>query len=133
MPAAATFRTRNAPLTEQFGIDYATRLFGAETIASLPRYQRGPKAGKINAFLSWDKCETGGWSRTHGCAYRPNELVRARLTSDAFGTRPLTGQFLGRTTTHDLSGALLGEQNRARTIAQQERDHREMMALAAAR
>lgn len=113
MTVRAAIRTRNAPLWEEFGLEYATRLFGQETIDSLPRYVRGPKAGKINAWISWDKVEKGGWSRQHGGVVYPNQLARARICADAYGKTALTGKFLGDDTVLDFDGSLLGEKGRA--------------------
>lgn len=103
-----------APLFEEFGLTYATKLFGEVAIASLPRYQRGSKVGKIKAWLVWEKAESGGWSK-YGVV-RPG-LVWAKIVANPLNTMPLVGEWCGMTT------ALSGHRNtltvewRERTIA----------------
>src|SRR6476620_12323233 len=66
---------RSAALSSDFGLDYATRLFGEEALADLPRFSRGKNAGKLKGFVRWIKCETGGWS-DYGVVHH-NTTVRA--------------------------------------------------------
>jgi hypothetical protein len=94
-PVRAVIVTRSAPLHSEFGFSYATKLFGEEAIASLPRYQRGPHKGEIKAWLVWEKAEKGGWSQKYGVV-RPG-LVWARIAATAYSEMPLYGTWMGRT------------------------------------
>jgi hypothetical protein len=113
-PVRAVIITRTAPLHSEFGFSYATRLFGEETIASLPLYVRGPHKGEVKGWLVWLKAESGGWAERYGVV-RPG-LVAARITAVAHGETPLRGTWMGRT--EDLSGAaaVLTEAYRQQTL-----------------
>lgn len=52
---------RTASLAEQFGYDYAVRLFGQEAIDSLPVRASGKNKGKPKGFLIWRTAMTAGW------------------------------------------------------------------------
>jgi hypothetical protein len=111
----ATITTRTASLASEFGLEYATRLFGADTLAQLPRYVRGKNAGKLKGSLRWEKCEVGGWSRNHGGVVRPG-LVRAALCEDTYGVNAYRGTYAGRTEMLDLSADFLGAEGRVRLL-----------------
>jgi len=120
----AKVETRTAPLWEEFGIEYATRLFGAEALTDLPRYARGPNAGKPKAFLRWMRATSNGWCRECQGPVSEGGLVRAWITSAQFGHSNdeyvLTGNWLGRTQPLCGSRAVLGEANRTAEIQRQE-------------
>jgi hypothetical protein len=132
MTNRATLTTRHAALATDFGLDYATKLFGAEALADLPRYKRGPYAGKLKGFVTWVRAETGGWS-PYGVAY-PNSTVRAWIGAGQYsGERDaLTGNWLGRTQQLCGSACYLGEKNRADEMARQARQRAEAAEEAAA-
>lgn len=123
MTTRASFSTKSAPLFDEFGLKYATKLFGEETIASLPLYVRGPKKGKIKAWLIWIKCESGGWYRggrfALGGVVYPG-LYRAWITNSPYGLEcdALQGQWIGRIQTlaghRDVLTAEYREQETAR-------------------
>lgn len=110
---------RTAALAEDFGLDYATRLFGSEALADLPRYQRGKNTGKLKGTLVWIKAERGGWHYEYGVC-RPG-LVRAWIVAGYDGNQgdAVTGMFLGRVQQLCASASLLGEENRAAEAARQ--------------
>lgn len=111
----ATLENRSAPLSGEFGYNYAVRLFGQEAVDSLPVYIRGKNKGKVKGYIHWRRCVTGGWAREYGVVVRPKELVRAWIGPNAWsGEREaLVGTFLGReNTTLCASGSLLGDANR---------------------
>lgn len=53
--------TRSARLSEQFGYDYAVRLFGREAIESLPLLKAGPNRGKTAGTLRWRVAMSAGY------------------------------------------------------------------------
>lgn len=57
----ARCETNSAYMSGDFAVSYATRLFGAEAVANLPRISRGKRKGLIKGMLSWTKCTVGGW------------------------------------------------------------------------
>jgi hypothetical protein len=111
--------TRSAALADDFGLSYATRLFGAEALADLPRFSRGKNAGKLKGYITWVKAESGGWSRQYGVCY-PG-LVRAWIAPGYAASEgsAYTGMFLGRVQLLCASVSLLGDKNRAAWMAQQ--------------
>lgn len=109
----ATITTRTAALASEFGLDYATRLFGADVIRQIPTFTRGKNVGKPKGSIRWEKCEVGGWSRDRGGVVRPG-LVRAALCEDTCGSKPYTLTYAGRVETMDLSADYLGEDGRKR-------------------
>lgn len=62
----ASYERKIAALTTDFGLKVATEKFGAELIARMPVYTRGPKKGKPKGALTWIKCSEGGWMRMNG-------------------------------------------------------------------
>lgn len=60
----ARTETKSAFMSGDFAVSYATRLFGAETVANLPRISRGKRKGLVKGMLSWTKCIVGGWQRS---------------------------------------------------------------------
>lgn len=55
---------KTAKLSQDFGESFARRIFGDETVDSLPRFVRGPRKGKLKGFIGWKKCVKGGWFKT---------------------------------------------------------------------
>lgn len=62
----AEFALRDAPLSSDFGLNFARSYFSAEIIDAMPRYVRGPKKGKIKGSVEWERCTRGGWVRGQG-------------------------------------------------------------------
>jgi hypothetical protein len=114
----AVLQKREAPLASEFGLEWAQKLFGAETLAALPKYVKGPKAGQPKGYVHWVRCETGGWSREFGGVCRPDEIVRAWIAPSAFSgqSEALRGPWCGRTETLNLAGAYLFEEGRQRRM-----------------
>lgn len=108
-----------AALAEEFGLNYATKLFGADALAALPRYQRGKNAGKLKGAIVWIKAERGGWHYEYGVC-RPG-LVRAWIVAGYDGNQgdAVTGMFHGRVQNLCASASMLGEANRAAEAARQ--------------
>lgn len=59
----AEFAFRDAPLSSDFGVEFARSYFPAELLDTLPRYVRGPKKGKLKGSVEWQRCTRGGWVR----------------------------------------------------------------------
>lgn len=75
----AQMTTRTAPVSSDFGRDYAVRLFGAAILDSLPMFARGPRKGLPKGTLEWTRCVRGGWD--HGAVRAPG-FVSATLYID---------------------------------------------------
>lgn len=121
--ATAKTEDRYAPLASDFGLDYATRLFGTEALADLPRYQRGQNAGKLKGYLRWRRTLTAGYHVNAGGGVRAGQTVRAWITAGPYGgeSDALTGRWLGRVQSLCGSAIYLGEEGRARAAAEQGR------------
>jgi hypothetical protein len=61
MSRAAIFEVKNAFLSSDFGMEFALSHFSQEQIEQLPRYKKGPKAGKIRGQVSWVRVKEGGF------------------------------------------------------------------------
>jgi hypothetical protein len=100
MTTRAKLIRRCSPISSEFGLTYATKLFGQETIDDLPRYVRGPKKGQIKAWLVWEKAESGGWDARYGVC-RPG-IVHAHISGQYDGQMALRAMWMGRV--QELSG-----------------------------
>ncbi len=98
MTVRAKISRHTAPLFSEFGLTYATKLFGQETIDDLPRYVRGPKKGQIKAWLVWQKAESGGWLSNPGIVVKPG-LVYAWISGQPDGDTSLRAMWMGRVET----------------------------------
>ena len=62
MPPVARFEDKSAFLFTDFGMEFASRYFTAEEIATLGVYgPRSKHAGKPKGIVVWRKCTQGGW------------------------------------------------------------------------
>jgi hypothetical protein len=64
MSYKASIAFRSAPLAGEFGAAFAARVFPAEVLAAMPKFVKGPKAGKLKGAIEWIKVERGGWVRS---------------------------------------------------------------------
>ena len=92
----AVIEHRSAKIADDFGLDWAMKLFGAEAIDSLPKFVRGPNKGKPKGFIHWCKASKGGWTNEHGVV-TPG-LVEAWIGLSMYTLRndALSGKWLGR-------------------------------------
>jgi len=95
----AEFSYRDAPLSSDFGLNFARSYFSAEIIDAMPRYVRGPKRGLPKGSVEWQRCTRGGWVRRgQGEGYVCNavgKIVEVRLRGPGiYCTR--TGMHAGR-------------------------------------
>jgi hypothetical protein len=79
MSRYASIATKRAYLSEDFGAEMATRYFGDEQMAELPKYVRGAKKGKLKGYIQWDKVTRGGWVRQHGYMGESDGYVENRV------------------------------------------------------
>lgn len=89
---------RRSKLSEQFGYEYACRLFGQEAIDSLPLLKAGPDRGKPKGFLIWRKAMTAGYVAECCGPCKAGGLVDAWI-GESFGTLrndPVRGMWCGR-------------------------------------
>ena len=115
--------TRTARLTEAFGLEYATRLFGEEAVASLPLLKAGKHKGKAKGWLIWRKALEGGYSREVLDPLAAGSLADAWIgeTSVTPRSAAMTGRWMGRTQTLAGSHSVLGAKARAAFAAEEEK------------
>lgn len=133
MVTRARFSIRSAALADDFGLDWATKLFGAEALAELPRFVRGPKNGKLKGFVCWLKVEPGcgGWSHQYG-VLRPG-LQRAWVAASyaSPSEAAVYGRWLGRTQALCGTPLHLFEEGRARAAAERAQIEADQVAACA--
>jgi len=95
---AVVFETYSAELASDFGLKWATDLFGEEAIASLPVRAAGKNKGKPKGFVIWRKAITAGYDRGTQQAYAAGNMVDAWIGAGMFSTRgnAVQGKWLGR-------------------------------------
>ena len=135
VPVQLTFKS--AKLCEDFGFEWATKLFGAEAIDSLPKYERGPNKGKPKGFVLWRKALTSGWCRECQSPVKVGSLVDAWIGNGSISTRSdaVIGQWLGRRQNLACSASAgyffeEGRQRHAAEVARNAKDLAEMYAEA---
>lgn len=126
----ARLETLSAPLTTEFGLDWATKLFGAEAVASLSVFTKGKNKGKPKQSIIWRKATTPGW-----CREVQMPVAVGQLTDAWIGLWPTTpresavsGSWCGRTETLALSRIYLFDDGRARKLAENARYSAELEA-----
>lgn len=94
MVTRASTVTHAAQLSSDFGLEWATKAFGADVIEQLEKFQSGPRKGKVKGWFVWINVESGGWDRRYG-VMKPGKFSRAWLAATEFG-EPLEGIWMGR-------------------------------------
>lgn len=114
---------RFAALKDEFGLSYATKLFGEETIASLPVISRGPNKGKPKGYVIWLRTAEAGYHPNAGGGIGADTTVRAWLGDGQYTPQDnaIRALWLGRIQSVCGSMSLLGEANRKRWMEQEER------------
>lgn len=74
---------RTAPVSSDFGHDYAVRLFGQAALDSLPVYPSGPRKGRPKGTLKWVEC-TPGAGRTPEFVYATLYLGNKWVTDTTY-------------------------------------------------
>jgi len=98
MAKYALLVTKWAGLETEFGLEWATKLFGAEAIASLPVRAAGKNKGKPKGFVIWRKAGVPGYCREVSSALAEGQLADAWIGAGAYSTREnaLVGKWAGR-------------------------------------
>lgn len=135
MARSARTTLRSADLASEFGIQYATKLFGEDAIASLPLRQAGKNKGKPKGFLIWLRTDEAGWHINAGEAVPSGTTVRAWIGAGPLSSESdaLRGHWLGRVQGLCGSRVYLGAAARERFEAEAARDRAEFEAACAAR
>jgi hypothetical protein len=133
--AYAQLETRHADLATDFGLDWATKLFGTEAIASLPVRASGKNKGKPKGFVIWRKATIAGYCRDVQAPLAVGQLADAWIGSACFSGRSnaVQGQWMGRSQSlaAAASAGCFFDAGRARHAAEQARneaDRQEMIA-----
>lgn len=97
-PAYAQTITKSAALSTEFGLSYATRLFGSEAIESLSRLKSGPNKGHPKGHIIWQRTTTAGYHPTMGRGVGPGVTVRAWISESPIApeTAAVRGAWMGR-------------------------------------
>ena len=116
----AQTETKSASLSTEFGLSYATRLFGQETIDSLPKITRGKNAGKPKGYVHWIKTTTPGYCVYVSGGAPAGMVVRAWIGAGAYSGQSdaVQARWLGRVQSVCGSRCYLGEEGRARKAAE---------------
>jgi hypothetical protein len=98
MAKYAVLCPKSADLASEFGLSWATKLFGAEAIASLPVRLAGKNKGKPKGFVIWRKAIVPGWCREVSTPLAVGGFADAWIGAGPFSTRDgaLIGQWHGR-------------------------------------
>ena len=113
---------RNAKIAEEFGLEWATKLFGEEAVASLPKLESGKNKGKPKGYIHWRTATKAGWSSEHGIVVGLG-VVDAWICEGQSGFRrdAMPGRWLGREQNLAGSRCFLFEDGRARHAAEEAR------------
>lgn len=124
MPKYATLETKSADLATPFGRDWATKLFGAEAIASLPVRASGKNKGAPKGFVIWRKAVTAGYCREIQSPVAVGNLTDAWIGEGPLSLRSgaMSGVWMGRTETLALSRYFLFEEGRKRVTDERARE-----------
>src|SRR5882672_4624658 len=126
-------RHRTAKLSEQFGYDYAVRLFGQEAIDSIPTLASGPNKGKPKGYLTWRTAMSAGWVAECQGACKEGGIVDAWI-GEGMGTYrddAMRGMWCGRNQSLAGSRSTLTREYREFAARDQVRHNAEMAELRA--
>jgi hypothetical protein len=116
----------NADLATDFGLSFATKLFGPEAIASLPVRAAGKNKGKPKGCLIWRTATTAGYCRECQSPVKAGGYVDAWIANGPFGSRSdaVQGTWLGRpqSLASSFSSGYFFEEGRAREMARQQEE-----------
>jgi hypothetical protein len=128
----AALETKSADLATAFGLEWATKLFGEEAIASLPVRKSGKNKGAPKGFVIWRKATTSGWCREVEGPLGVGQLADAWIGMGFCTPRgaATAGQWLGRRQTLAASVSAGGffEAGRARYAAERAKRESDWLA-----
>jgi hypothetical protein len=112
----AQIEQKAAKLSDEWGYQYAVKLFGQEAIDSLPVLKSGPNKGKPAGYVCWLKTTTPGYTPYVGGSAPVGMVVRAWTAPGPFASQDdaLRGLVFGRIQQMCLSRCYLGEEGRKR-------------------
>ena len=125
--------TSNAALSTDFGLEWATKLFGAEAMASLPTYKIGPKKGKPQGYVIWRKAAENGYCADVRAPLAAGQLVDAWIGRDSltlYGAA-MRGQWVGHVQNVSMVAHYLFAEGRARRAAEQAEHDAELAEMRA--
>jgi hypothetical protein len=98
MAKYAVLCPKSAGLETEFGLSWATTIFGAEAIASLPIRTVGKNKGAPKGYVIWRKAIVPGWCREVSSPLAVGSLADAWIGAGPFSTRDsaLVGKWYGR-------------------------------------
>lgn len=128
----AVLETKSADLATAFGLEWATKLFGEEAIASLPVRKSGKNKGAPKGFVIWRKATVAGWCREVFAPLGVGQLADAWIGLGFCTPRgaAMEGQWLGRRQTLAASASAGGffEEGRARDGAERAKRESDWLA-----
>ena len=93
----ATLETKWADLATPFGLEWATKLFGADAVASLPIRKAGKNKGAPKGYVIWRKALTGGYCREVCSPVKVGQLADAWIGLGPLSPRgSVEGVWFGR-------------------------------------
>jgi hypothetical protein len=135
MKTYAVLETKSADLASDFGLSWATALFGEEAIASLDVRKSGKNKGCPKGFVIWRKARNSGWSRDFQMVVYSGKLVDAWIGRDSQSPREyaVCGRWLGRIQPLAASAAAMcffeeGRERHAREIERENKRNAEIYA-----
>lgn len=135
MTKSVQLETKTADLATDFGREWATKLFGAEAIASLPVRLAGKNKGAPKGHVIWRKASAAGYCREIQSPVAAGQLVDAWIGTNGMASRSeaMSGMWGGRIQPIAGSRAYLLEEGLtlfAREAAQRAQDLDDALAAA---
>jgi hypothetical protein len=124
----ATLQVKSADLASDFGLGWATSLFGAEAIGSLPVRASGKNKGKPKGFVIWRKAASAGYCREVCSPVAIGQFTDAWIGVGCFvmrgGDGVMNGMWLGRVQplSASCSAGYFFDKGRARWAEEKARD-----------
>ena len=132
MSKSVQLETKSADLATAFGREWATKLFGAEAVASLPTRQAGKNKGAPKGYVIWRKAQASGYCRECQSPVKAGQLVDAWIGTGTFSSRgdAVWGRWLGRVQpmAASASAGLFFDEGRARWAVETAREDAEREA-----
>lgn len=120
--ANAHLETKSADLATDFGIEWATKLFGEEAIASLPVRASGKNKGKPKGFVIWRNATVAGYCREVSTPLKVGQLADAwiGIGRDSPRQNAVSGKWMGRVEklSASVSAGVFFAEGRARHAAE---------------
>ena len=114
MSKSVALEIKYAELTTDFAVEWASKLFGEEAVASLPVRQAGKNKGKPKGYIVWRNAQASGYCRECQSPVKEGQLVDAWIGAGPFSSRSdaLVGMWMGRMQSLAGSRSVLFEEGR---------------------